>query len=201
MTPQKYQYIESDSIIYGLSDEYQLNHEEYYVLYSFFVTYSLGDKQSKKGRKLSDYGWTGNYSRNGLKKALRNSIDIFNNSYYSFADDDNSGADDFFKNECKRLNLDKNTNSIIDFSTERAAISITSGTNNYLRLFYRIRDGFAHGQFVLKTSDNNRMIIIQDQNRSNVTARMILNLDNLVEIIRIIDKNNILNSNLLNKRV
>lgn len=72
---------------------------------------------------------------------------------------------------------------------ERAVISKTQGDNKYFKLFYRIRDGFAHGSFSLRlNSKNNKMIVIQDQDKDNVTARIVIGLETLISIIKIIDR-------------
>jgi hypothetical protein len=186
---QTYKFIKEQSIVHGLDDEYQLTQEEYYILYNFFVTYSPGEKQSAKKKTFADYGWSGNYERNGLKQLLQNIVDLYDQNHFSFVsenDDENT-----FKAGCERLNLANGP--IQEFSTERASISITPGTNNYLKLFYRIRDGFAHGNFCLKLSEHNeRMIIIQDHDKNNVTARIVFKLQTLLRMIAAIDKNHLI---------
>ena len=46
---QGFEYVESESILHGLRDEYSLSKEEHYILYSFYVEHSMyGDQSSKK---------------------------------------------------------------------------------------------------------------------------------------------------------
>ena len=188
MVKQTYKYSISSSIVRGLLDDYQLDNDEYSSIYKFFVTYSLGEKQSLKGRSLATYGWEGDYARNGLKEQLKGVIDLYDDSIAYFAGDQD--AEGTFKRACERFLL---TNEIKDLSRERVAVSNTYGTNNYLRLFYRIRDGFAHGKFVLKYNEQReKVVIIEDDNTYNVTARMVIKLDTLKQLIRVIDRNEIL---------
>lgn len=57
---QTYRYIKENSILKGVVDEYNLSQEEYYLLYSFYVTYSMCGKQSEKKKQFVDYGWPRN---------------------------------------------------------------------------------------------------------------------------------------------
>ena len=77
-----------------------------------------------------------------------------------------------------------------DCDKERAVISKTSESNKYMKLFYRIRNGLAHGKFILKySSKHEKMVIIQDDDTRNVTARIILRLSTLMKLVEAIDAN------------
>ena len=54
---QTHKYVKKESIIYAYlnNEDYDLSIDEYYSLYSFFVTYSMGNNQSLKGKTLKDY--------------------------------------------------------------------------------------------------------------------------------------------------
>ena len=102
----------------------------------------------------------------------------------------------FFK-KCNLLD-----GSLSDYDTERAVISDTNESNKYLKLFYRIRDGFAHGKFLLKySSTHEKMVIIQDNNTHNVTARIVIKLSTLLSIIETVDINGIIGYNSRQKTV
>ena len=82
---------------------------------------------------------------------------------------------------------------LTDYDVERCVIGQTSENNKYLKLFYRIRDGFAHGKFLLKrSSTNEKMVIIQDDNGKNVTARMVIKLSTLLHFVSCIDLNKVI---------
>lgn len=68
---QGFEYIESESILHGLRDEYSLSREEHYILYSFYVEHSMYGDQSNRKRTFMDYGWDSNETtKNGAKEAL-----------------------------------------------------------------------------------------------------------------------------------
>lgn len=177
---QTYKYICKDSIVYNAKDEYELTQEEYFLLYSFFVTYSMCGVQSAKKRTLIDYGWSKkNLSENkGLKKSLEKVINL-NEEKFIFTDKDDL-KEEFEKNQLT-------DGKLLDYKTERCVIAKTNESNKYLKLFYRIRDGLAHGKFYLKKEQNEKMVIIQDDNGSNVTARIVIKLVTLLNIISAVD--------------
>ena len=189
---QTYLYIKEKSIIYGVCDDYNLTLDEYYKLYSFFVTYSLCGSQSWKKRSFSDYGWeTENISErlNGhtvdtpLGSCLK-SVFLFDNNF-SFSETDN--LDELFRKQ----NLEDGP--ITNVNVERAVIGKTPENNKYTKFFYRIRDGLAHGKFVLKySSSDEKMIVIQDDNSHSITARIVVKLSTLLDIINNIDLTNLI---------
>lgn len=196
MATQTYPYRIAGSILYNQDDDYSLSVMEFYLIYSFFVTYSCCGTQSGKKRTFLEYGWA-NYSRPNfgntvpnkaiyLKDNLREIIDLDNRNHFIFTSD----SDDVII--CFRQ-IDLMDGQLSDICTERAVITRTSESNRYLKLFYRIRDGFAHGKFILKLNENNeKMVIIQDDDGHNVTGRIVIKLNTLIELIKIIDKNNFL---------
>ena len=69
----------------------------------------------------------------------------------------------------------------------------TQEGNKYTKLFYRIRNGFAHGRFALKYDSNHiKMVVIQDWDTKNVTGRIVLKLQTLLDFIETVDRNNII---------
>ena len=86
-----------------------------------------------------------------------------------------------------------NDGFVADLSFERCVIGKTSENNKYLKLFYRIRDGFAHGKYCLRLSEDNvKMVVIQDDNGNNVTGRIVIRLSTLLNFITEIDINNLI---------
>ncbi len=191
---QTYRYIKENSIIYNQVDDYVLSLEEFFLLYSFFVTYSVCENQSAKRRSFEDYGWkngniqtTVNNSKvvTPLGKALNEVLNFSVNKNFLFTDEDNL-------RELYRKN-DLVDGVLTDLDKERAVIAKTNGSNKYLKLFYRIRNGLAHGRFIFKfSSTNEKMVIIQDNNRSNVTARIVIKLSTLLCFVKAVDLDNII---------
>ena len=197
MDKQTYKYKKEKSIVYGIKDQYSLSKDEYYMLYSFFVTYSMCPNQSGKSKSFVDYGWgdnilvrniNGKQQSTDLYLALKNVLDLDKNKNFIFTD----------KNELKEkfISLDLGDGILHNFDTERAVIGKTNATNKYLKLFYRIRDGFAHGNFKLVFSSNNeKIVVIQDNNNTNVTGRIVIRLSTLLGFVNTVDKNNMLSDN------
>ena len=186
---QPYRYLITDSIVNGNFD-YELSQEEYYQLYSFYVTYSLCENQSHRRRTFSDYGWQTekiqlkNHSATDLGKVLKSCMNL-SDSNFIFNEKDS------LKILFKQNHLEDGILS--ENNTERCVIGKTNAGNRYLKVFYRIRNCLAHGKFLLKySSTNERMIVFQDDNRNNVTARMIFKLSTLINIVYSVDKNNII---------
>lgn len=61
---QTYKYKIADSILGTSRDDYELSRDEYFRLYSFYVTYSMCGKQSWKRRDFKSYDWTTNQVQN-----------------------------------------------------------------------------------------------------------------------------------------
>lgn len=183
---QTYQYIKDRSILGLCQDEYQLSQEEYYKIYSFYVTYSMCGTQSAKKRSFTSYGWDSDSVKStSIGEALLAVLNLNRNPAFVYIDRDDLAA------QFGALNLTDGELENVDY--ERAVIGKTSENNNYLRLFYRIRDGFAHGKYLLRfSSSGERMVIIQDDDRYNVTARIVLKLSTLLKFIEVIDKNSII---------
>lgn len=183
---QTYAYCRNKSIIGNVQDEYELSQDEYYMLYSFYVTYSMCGNQSAKKRTFADYGWATNSIKNTeLEQKLKGVIDLNKNSNFNFTD----------KNDLKEQFAahDLSDGTLSNYDLERAVIGKTSASNQYLKLFYRIRDGFAHGKFLLKLSSNQtKMVVIQDDDTHNVTARIVIKLSTLLDFVECIDKNKLI---------
>lgn len=188
---QTYKYKKADSILQGKSD-YILGQTEYYLLYNFFVTHSVCKNQSFQKRNFIDYGWTTNSIIHQNKAAtelgkvfeecVKFNITVFNGKY---------SIRDLF-----------NQNNLIDgilndYDTERAVLKKTDENNQYIKLFHHVRNCLAHGKFLLKYSSNKeKMVVFQDDDTHNVTARMVLKLQTLIELIFAVDKNKLIVGNI-----
>lgn len=178
---QTYRYKVEESILGNIKDEYSLSEHEYYCIYSFYVTYSMCGNQSFKKRNFTDYGWPENSIRYpNLKKVLNDILKFKESEVFQFTEKDDLKTQ-FEENnllDVYKLNVD----------TERFVIGKTNEKNQYLKLFHRIRNGFAHGKFKLRLSSNNeKMVVIQDDNGNNVTARIVLRLSTILRFICAVD--------------
>lgn len=180
---QTYRYSKGASILGNFHDEYQLTQEEYYKIYSFYVTYSMCGSQSAKKRSFTFYGWEcENVKSTALGEALTSVLNLNRCPSFVFTNRDDLAA--------QFAALDLADGELENVDSERAVIGKTSENNNFLRLFYRVRDGFAHGKYLLRfSSTGEKMVIIQDDDRHNVTARIVLKLSTLLEFIEVIDIN------------
>ena len=145
------------------------------------------EKSSEKKRTFVDYGWKTNQTANtALGKELGKVIN-FKEKKFVFTNEDN------LREIYIVTNLPDGT--ITDLTEERFVISQVDGIKNkYLLLFLRIRNALAHGKYRLVLSRNNvKMVIIQDNDKYNVTARILLKLETLLKLIDTIDINKIIN--------
>lgn len=183
---ETYKFKKAESIVHNSSDEYLLSKNEYYMIYSFFVTYSMCGTQSGKRRTLVDYGWScESLKKSGAKLDLERILKLDNNKNFCFNENDDLSA--LFKKH------DLPDGVLQNLDTERAVLTHTQGDNKYFKLFYRIRDGLAHGSFSLRyNTQQEKMVIIQDQTSSNVTARIVIKLDTLLQMIHAIDKSHLI---------
>lgn len=180
-TKQGYKYKKADSILGLMLDEYSLTESEFYQLYSFYVTYSMCGAQSMKKRTFVDYGWQDESIKDTmLGCALKNILNLNHNSNFIFTDKDKLGS--------QFISHDLPDGAVKNVDYERAVIVKNSEPNNYLQLFYRVRDGLAHGRFKLRYSSSNaKMVVLQDNDRYNVTARIVISLDTLLRFVQTID--------------
>ena len=182
----KHRYIVAASILGNSNDEYCLSENEYYKIYSFYVTYSMCGSQSAKKRKFTDYGWpVNNVKDKPLAKALASVFSLNGNADFIITDTNVSAE---FK--CHNLSDGR----LVNVDVERAVIVKTNTKlNSYFQLFYRVRNGFAHGKFNLRLSTSNeKMVVIQDNDTNNVTARIVLKLSTILGFIDTIDINRLI---------
>ncbi len=180
-----FQYIKTDSIIYGLQDSYKLTSSQYSKLYMFYVTNSI-NPQSGKLMTLKSYGWKNenseNQQDNNIKKKLKSIIKFSDKSKFEFP-----------KKEVSKSFQKLDLFNVIDLSKEQEERFSCIGSGTQIKLLLKhIRHCFAHGKYVLFENVNSRekMIAMQDNDTHNVTARIVLKLSTLLGIIKIIDKNN-----------
>ncbi len=120
-----------------------------------------------------------------LGEALVDVINLNRNENFIFTEKDD--LRDRFET-CDLLDGD-----ITNLNIERGVIGKTSETCNHLKLFYRIRNALAHGKFKLRLNNaNEKIVVIQDDNGHNVTARIVLKLSTILSLIDATDINGLI---------
>lgn len=181
---QSYKYEKKFSILNGLEDKYKPTAKEWEILYTFYVTYSMVGGQSYKKKNFKDYGWEGeSVTNSGAELLLEKILPLKKSDSFIFTDKDD------LKENYKKLNLEY---PCTNFDYERVVIGRTTGSAKYDKLFYRIRDCLAHGCFVFQyNSKEEVMLIMEDHGPHNVTARIVIKLNTLLDMAKVINKNNI----------
>ena len=141
--------------------------------------------QSAKKRTFCHYGWESEKITNTkLGNALKRVIN-WDTEKFVFTEENE------LKEQFNSLSL--NDGLVADLSFERCVVGKTDENNRYLKLFHRIRNGFAHGKYCLRLSeDNTKMVVIQDNDRYNVTGQIVIRLGTLLNFINEIDINNLI---------
>ena len=188
VSTQTYKYRKTASILGNDPDEYDLSLADYYSIYSFYVTYSMCKSLSTKKRDFLEYGWSSNSITNpAIDAALKGVLNLQRNPEFVFTKDNDLPI--------QFANRSLGDGPIADLSWERAVIGITSESSNYLKLFHHIRNGLAHGNFKLRySSDNEKMVVIQDNDQYNVTARIVIKLSTILSFIHAIDINELIST-------
>lgn len=181
---QTYKYIIDNSILNDDRDEISLDFRTEYLLFKFFIVNTPCDDISRRGISFENYGWLGKINKkNGLQQSLKPIFDL-DLKRYIFTDINNL-TEKFKENDlvdCKLKNID----------LERCVIGKTLG--NKLQKFCRhIRNCFSHGKYIVVLNSINELtLVMQDDNRYNVTARIVIKVSTLVEMIKIIDIDNLI---------
>ena len=188
---QGFEYIESESILHGLRDEYSLSREEHYILYSFYVEHSMYGDQSNRKRTFMDYGWDSNETtKNGAKEALCKVLQLYGNDDFGFEEDDELGT----YLAATSLSHD----AVHDLSKERGVFSISGEKRNesyFILVFSRIRNCLAHGDFALRYNSQEKMVIMENHYNGYIKARFILRLETILSLAQTVDKTGVLRIN------
>jgi len=164
----------------------RFNDEELFRIVVFYVFHSPCKSLSAMGKSLSDYGWSAPwkkpyYLNKQLKQAASNHDLLFSvDNYEKFSD------------ILESANLKEDFSS--DLETERIC-SYNKKKNQFLSVFYHIRNAFSHGRLNMIDVDGECVFILEDVNTKAknrygqlaVSARMILKKSTLLKWIDIIE--------------
>ena len=164
----------------------RFNDEELFRIVVFYVFHSPCKSLSAMGKGLSDYGWFAPwkkpyYLNKQLKQAASNHDLLFSvDNYEKFSD------------ILESANLKEDFPS--DLETERIC-SYNKKKNQFLSVFYHIRNAFSHGRLNMVDVNGECVFILEDVNtraknrygQLAVSARMILKKSTLLKWIDIIE--------------
>lgn len=171
--------IKHQSILEDYDNQIELDDNDFNSLYRFYVLNAPYPKHSFQGRSFPDYGWTGSISQNGLGKALDSALSENSGLFYLPGKDTGVKLASLFQQAGLHDGL------LSDIDRERAAITLNTkkGTNNYLRLFRHVRNCFAHGRFILVSTELNPdgVFVMEDRDSYNITARIVLRKRTLLD--------------------
>lgn len=174
-TRETYRYTKEESIVtMDHRREERLTDNELGFLYRFYILEPLSSQQSLKAVAANKRGWRGAYSDSGLKNYL---VDILNLFSADFVFTETLEVYDL---QVLFDSLDLSSGPLSDFCRERCVLTKTPGSNPYYKVFYRVRNCLAHGNFRLLKDDaveNGAFFVMEDRTRGsgsqNVTARMV----------------------------
>lgn len=162
----------------------RFNDVDLFRIVTFFVFHSPCQALSSMRRTLLEYGWTAPwrkpyYLNRQLKQAATNYNLIYSASGY-----------DAMESALEKALLKDGFPT--DFETERICI-YDNQSNQFLSVFYHLRNSFAHCRLNMVDIDNDCVFILEDvqpkrnSNSLKVSARMILRKSTLLKWIDIIE--------------
>jgi hypothetical protein len=184
---QKYKYIKANSIINTtkFSLECDLNDDELARIYRFYVIQPLAG-ESWRLRTLDSYGWIGKFDTDLDGKKGSGGLRAILSTYFDLTDkvfvytEQNDIAQHF-------IDLELEDGFPLNLSFQRAVIGkISSEQTQFLGLLRHIRNCFSHGKFILVDNGTEQVFVFQDDDKNNVTARIILFKTTLLKWIEVI---------------
>lgn len=162
----------------------RFNDQDLFKIVIFFVFHSPCANLSTMSKSLSDYGWNTPWRKPYcLNKQLRQTASTYNLIFSA------KGYDEM---EVALEKADLKDAFPSDFSRERICIYDNQG-NQFLSVFYHIRNAFAHCRLNMVDVDGECVFILEDvQPKKNaeplkVSARMILRKSTLLNWIELIE--------------
>ena len=169
----------------------RLNNPELYRIVTFFVFHSPCKMLSAMSRPLVHYGWTEPWKKTqGLKRKLKDASTNPNLLFSSMTQQDMRQA----LEKAGLLDL-----TICDYTSERIAF-YNNQKNQFMSVFYHIRDAFAHGRLSMRELESDSFdyaFLLEDVKMKStkstgivectVTARMVLRKSTLLKWIDIIE--------------
>lgn len=184
-----YSTIKHASILVGDYSEVALPDDLLGELLRFYVLHTPCERSSAHARSFCYYGWTNDVRRNGLGAALDGARTVPGGEFLfpksQPVSENGEGADlGYFYN---RVSL--GDGRVSDLTLERGAACNTYESNVWLRIFRHVRNCLAHGGFVAVGLDDGKgdVLVMEDHDNHNYTARMVIRVQTLVAWKEIIE--------------
>lgn len=156
--------------------------KDFIKIIDFFQFHSPVPGQSARCKTLAEYGWIDPWKKPyWLNKQLRQM-----SSNYDLLFTAKSGGE--MEENLERADLiDAFPN---DLGRERICVA-DNKNNQFMSVFYHIRDAFAHGRFYITEFENHKTFVMEDVTpglgKKPVSARMIIRKDTLLAWISLIE--------------
>lgn len=164
-------------------DPERFNNADLNRIITFFVFHSPCSKLSAMSKSLEKYGWNDPWKKPQLLQRKLKLVSNNDNLIFS------SKTIDDMKQALEKANLLDDIKANINL--ERIAI-YNSEKNQFMSIFYHLRNAFAHGRFnIFDVGLDDYVFIFEDIskriNMNKVTARMILRKSTLIKWIDLIE--------------
>jgi hypothetical protein len=163
----------------------QFNDQDLFRIVIFFVFHSPCTNLSAMRKSLSDYGWNTPWRKPYyLNRQLRQAASTYDLLY---------SAEKYDKMDVALEKADLKDSFPSDLSRERICIC-DNQNNQFLSVFYHIRNAFAHGRLNMFDVDGECTFVFEDVRPSKkteelkVSARMIIRKSTLLKWIEIIER-------------
>lgn len=149
-----------------------ISKECFIKLIHFYVIHTPCKNISNKSIPLINYGWNEPWKgKNSLKVLLKKASDPEN---LLFSVEKKSELNDVInQSEINTLLASNSPKNIICF--------INSKGNQFISIFFHIRNAFAHGRFEVFKTDKGEFLLLEDWCRGACTAKMLLLTDTLLK--------------------
>jgi len=162
-----------------LISEDEFYNPEFLRIYKFFVLNTPCSKLSVQSKSLLEYGWSSPWKKpfwlnKQLKNASKNPDLLYSTDKLSLLEDVIKKAD------IKESSLDNECTEKVCFYNNQK--------NQFISVFYHLRNSLAHGRFEIKKLSDDRIFYFEDfTTKEKLSAKMILRKSTLLSWIQIIE--------------
>lgn len=169
------------SVQWIFEEPFSFEDKKFARIYRFFVIEPPLEDTSKRGRSLSEFGW----SQNKITNVLKKQIPSLNKNWKTISAEESKNLEEIeqdVKNLCKK-------NKILDEVSERREVFIHTNMkkNKTKSLIYSIRCAFAHGAFNKKEYFGEQFYFFENRQKNKLRGRIVVKEETLLKIIEIIE--------------
>ena len=156
--------------------------EDFIKIIVFFQFHAPVPGQSARCRTLEEYGWGTPWKKPyWLNRQLRQNSSNYNLLF-------TAPSKSYMEENLERADLRENFPS--DLGRERICVA-DNKRNQFMSVFYHIRNALAHGRFYITEFEEHRLIVMEDVSPESgskaVSARMIIRINTLLAWITLIE--------------